>query len=109
MIVSCNAINLVFFVQPLLFIALSDAELAKERVPLRVSQGGHDVPDDVIERRFHLGLTNFFELYSPIVGEWIFAENTINGLTKIAEESPDDGMLIFDKVRWTCYREMVKS
>ena len=93
----------------LLFIALANAELAKERVALRVSQGGHGVPDEIVDRRFHLGLKNFFELYSPIVDEWTFAENTINGLIKIAEDSPNDGMLIYDNARFSWYKEMVKS
>jgi len=97
------------YITELLFIALSDAELAKKRVALRVSQGGHDVPDDVIERRFYLGLKNFFELYMKQIAKWSFAENTESGVVTIAEESPKNGMIIYDNARFTSYRGLVKS
>jgi predicted ABC-type ATPase len=54
----------------LLFLQVPDVQFAKERVALRVSQGGHLIPDDVIERRFHAGWNNFLELYKLIVDEW---------------------------------------
>ena len=54
----------------LLFLVLPNVELAKERVTLRVSQGGHSIPDDVIERRFHAGWRNFQFQYKNIVDIW---------------------------------------
>jgi predicted ABC-type ATPase len=36
----------------LVYVALNDAELHIERVRLRVSQGGHDIPDSDIRRRY---------------------------------------------------------
>jgi predicted ABC-type ATPase len=36
----------------LYFFYLPSAEMAKERVKLRVSEGGHNIPADVIERRY---------------------------------------------------------
>jgi predicted ABC-type ATPase len=53
-----------------IFLRLPHAELAIERVRLRVSQGGHDITEDVIRRRFTQGWTNSQELYRPIVDEW---------------------------------------
>ena len=55
----------------LLFRSLPSADDAVERVRLRASQGGHDVPEDVVRRRFETGLRNFRELYSEAVDEWI--------------------------------------
>jgi predicted ABC-type ATPase len=43
------------------FFYLPSAEMAKERVKLRVSKGGHNIPPGVIERRYEAGLKNFFE------------------------------------------------
>jgi predicted ABC-type ATPase len=97
------------YLTQLLFIALVDAELAKSRVAQRVSRGGHDVPDDVVERRFDLGLKNFFEIYSPIVDEWAFVENTRNVTTTIAKQSPDDKTVIYDKTRFIRFKELVKT
>jgi predicted ABC-type ATPase len=51
----------------LLFFWLSDIELAKERVKIRVSEGGHNIEPHVIERRYIHGINNLFELYLPIV------------------------------------------
>lgn len=50
----------------LLFYFLPSAEMAIERVKLRVSKGGHHIPSDVIERRYILGIRYFFE-YIKIV------------------------------------------
>lgn len=55
----------------LLFRSLPSAEDAVERVSLRASQGGHEVPDDVVRQRFEKGLRNFRELYREAVDEWM--------------------------------------
>jgi predicted ABC-type ATPase len=54
----------------LLFLRVPDVQFAKERVALRVSQGGHSIPEDVIERRFFAGWSNFQRHYKEIVDEW---------------------------------------
>ncbi|MCL2347140.1 MAG: zeta toxin [Planctomycetaceae bacterium] len=97
------------YLTELLFIALPSQELAKRRVACRVSQGGHDVPDDVVERRFYLGLKNFFDLYSPIVDEWTFVENTGNFPATIAKRPQNDKTIIYDETRFTRFRELVKT
>ena len=38
--------------------------------------GGHDVPSDVVKRRFGRSLSNFFTLYAPLADEWIFFDNS---------------------------------
>ncbi|MCL2118538.1 MAG: hypothetical protein FWH27_08955 [Planctomycetaceae bacterium] len=88
---------------------MANAELAKKRVALRVSRGGHDVPEDVIERRFHLGLKNFFGLYSPIVDKWTFAENAEDVSLKIAEQPLNEEKIILDRLQFSYYQELVKS
>lgn len=60
----------------LVFLALRTPEQAIERVRLRVSDGGHDVPEDVIRRRFHRGLKNLFEIYTPMAGDWSIYDAT---------------------------------
>jgi len=54
----------------LLFLELPSAELAIERVRQRVAQGGHNVPENDIRRRFDRGLQNFREDYRRIVDAW---------------------------------------
>ena len=52
------------------FIALSSAELAISRVAERVAQGGHNIPEDVIKRRFTAGLKNLPD-YQKAVNSWV--------------------------------------
>jgi predicted ABC-type ATPase len=59
----------------LIFLGLPSADLAVARVQMRVAQGGHSVPEDVVRRRFELGLKNFRHLYRKIVDEWVLYDN----------------------------------
>ncbi|MFT7722088.1 MAG: zeta toxin family protein [Roseateles sp.] len=58
----------------LFFLSLPSVEFAVERVAQRVRQGGHDIPADVIERRFHAGLSSFEQVYKPIVDAWMLLD-----------------------------------
>ncbi|HEV7668320.1 MAG TPA: zeta toxin family protein [Thermoanaerobaculia bacterium] len=60
----------------LIFLSLSSPEDAIGRVKLRVRQGGHDVPPDVIRRRFTAGLRNFEEIYQSLVDYWRWVDNS---------------------------------
>lgn len=60
----------------LLYFWLSSPELAVQRVAERVSKGGHNIPTDVIHRRYQLGIKNLFNIYMPIVDAWMIADNS---------------------------------
>ena len=60
----------------LLFLSLPSPEDAINRVAERVRQGGHDVPEHVIQRRFASGWTNFREVYGHEVDEWFLYDNS---------------------------------
>lgn len=64
------------YVVTLMFFYLRSSELAKSRVRTRVNEGGHNIPDDVIVRRYVRGLVNFFDLYRSQVNDWVFVENS---------------------------------
>lgn len=38
--------------------------------------GGHNVPENIIRRRFDAGIRNFFKLYKPIADYWRFYDNS---------------------------------
>lgn len=59
----------------LIFLQLNHADEAVARVQQRVRQGGHDIPADVIRRRFAAGLDNFHRLYAPVVDAWVLYNN----------------------------------
>jgi predicted ABC-type ATPase len=50
--------------------------LAVKRVETRVKEGGHNIPEDVIRRRYKNGLKNFFGIFESIVDEWMFIDNS---------------------------------
>jgi len=59
----------------LIFLALPSADAAVARVATRVRQGGHDVPEVVIRRRFEAGLRNFHAIYKLIVNRWMLYDS----------------------------------
>lgn len=60
----------------LIFLQLASAEEAIARVAQRVRQGGHNIPESVIRRRFIAGLENFERCYAPIVDAWALYDNS---------------------------------
>ena len=54
----------------LYYFKLPSVEFAMARVKLRVSKGGHDVPEKDIRRRFVRSWDNFNLLYKPLVDSW---------------------------------------
>ena len=58
----------------LYFLSLPDAETAVTRVAERVRQGGHNIPETTIRRRFEAGLRNF-ERYRQAVDLWVKFDN----------------------------------
>ncbi len=57
------------------FLSLSSAEIAIARVAHRVRQGGHDIPEGVIRRRFRAGKFNFEAVYKPLVDDWFLYDS----------------------------------
>lgn len=62
----------------LLFFWLLTPDHAIERVAQRVKEGGHNIPVDVIRRRYQAGIENLFNIYIPIVDSWMLIENQSN-------------------------------
>lgn len=52
------------------FLALPNVEDSIRRVANRVIQGGYNVPEADLRRRFRLGLQNLFGLYRPYSDTW---------------------------------------
>jgi len=84
----------------LLFFSLSSPEQAVARVAKRVSQGGHNIPDEVILRRYDAGLQNFFQLYTPICDYWTLYDNSNIPGEKIAYGWRDQRINIIDEERY---------
>lgn len=64
------------YIVRLFFIWLSSADLAVNRVAVRVRQGGHAIPEPVIRRRYRAGWQNFCEYYRDCVDHWAVYDNS---------------------------------
>jgi predicted ABC-type ATPase len=71
------------------FLKLPSVDLAIERVRFRVTQGGHNVPEDIIRRRFDRSWKNFQEIYRHLADSWTVFD-TSGKLPVILEESESD-------------------
>lgn len=68
------------------FLKLPSVEFAIERVKLRVAQGGHNVPESDVIRRFERSWTNFQEVYKQLTDSWTVFDTSGN-LPVIIDES----------------------
>ena len=71
----------------LLFLRLPTPEAAIKRVAQRVAEGGHDVPEPVIRRRFDAGWRNFNQTYRDLVDDWAVYDNSGRNAVLLAKES----------------------
>lgn len=88
----------------ILYFWLNSPELAIARVRNRVSAGGHNIPDDVIRRRYTVGLQYLFKYYIPACDRWIIADNSRSPFTVVAE-----GTQLSTTVRDAAKYELIRS
>lgn len=93
----------------LLYFWLEDTELAKARVAARVSGGGHNIPNDVVERRYKLGLCNLFELFMPEADIWVMYDNSNNCRERIAFGGAKFPTKISDKKKYQKIENYVRK
>lgn len=80
----------------ILYFWLNSPQTAIERVRNRVMSGGHDIPAEVIKRRYYMGLDYLFNNYIPICDHWIIADNTIPPFRVIAQGNKGENPIIKD-------------
>lgn len=69
----------------LIYFWLDTVDLAFERVRSRVLEGGHCVPNPIIQRRYYSGIRNLFNLYITICDFWMIFDNSFSPSELIAE------------------------
>ena len=89
----------------LLYLWLNSPELAIRRVKARVEAGGHNIPDDVVRRRYVMGLKYFFEDYKPESDHWILADNSKSPFVVVAEGSKTE-TIIRDATKYELIRNI---
>lgn len=89
------------YVCHLVFLWLPSPEFAIARVQERVRMGGHNVLEEIVRRRYHAGIRNFFQLYQPLTESWYFYDNSIGGIPDmIASNTKEHGLHIENSMLW---------
>ena len=69
----------------LVYFWLETPELALNRVQMRVAAGGHNIPQEVVRRRYANGIRNLMQIYTPICDYWIIVDNSNSPFRIIAK------------------------
>ena len=80
----------------LIYLALPSIEMSKARVAERVAHGGHNIPEQAIERRFARSLRNLLTKFSYAVDRCSCFMNTRDETTLIFEQQGEQRNVIHD-------------
>ena len=80
----------------LLFFWLDSPNMAKKRVAQRVAEGGHSIPSETIERRYHNGIANLFAIYIDMVDICYIFDNSEGERTPIAKKYKGGEEIIYN-------------
>jgi len=68
------------------FLWVRHPETTINRIRQRVTEGGHNIAEDVSRRRFFKTIQNFFSIYRPVIHSWKLFQNESSGPRLIAVE-----------------------
>lgn len=92
----------------LLYFWLNSKDIAISRVKDRVANGGHNLPEEVIRRRYDKGLKYFFDDYRYAVDSWILADNSTYPF-KIVSQGWKDNMIVKDNIKYEAIKQYADS
>lgn len=92
----------------LMYFWLQSPELAVKRVAERVKNGGHNVEETVIRRRYHAGIRNLFNLYCPVVDYFVLIDNS-SIPSEIVAEGNNDAIKIYNDEKFNSIRQYDNS
>lgn len=72
----------------LVYLRLNSIAESSDRVRRRVEAGGHNIPPEVIERRFGKSIDYFERIYKPIVNSWRVWESQEGEFTLVNSSEP---------------------
>lgn len=90
----------------LLFFWLQSVELAKQRVKVRVEEGGHNIPEEVIERRYNQGIKIFFRIYFSIVDGVLVFDNSEGRPELIAQKTVDEKLQVINGSKFNDFKKL---
>lgn len=93
----------------LFYVWLESVEMAKERVAIRVAKGGHNIPPDVIVRRYQRSVKNLLTLYIPICDYFSIIDNSSYKPEYIAQGGIDMRMSVFNSKSWDVIKKYERA
>lgn len=95
------------FIVHLVYVFVDSVDLCRRRIAVRVSKGGHNVPDADVERRYRRSLRNFQSLYLPLADSW---QVFYNGGKHSVEVAVGDasGVLVIDEEYYARFKEKLR-
>ena len=96
------------YVVAIYYFSLVNAQLAIRRVKLRVALGGHDVPGDVVRRRFGRSLNNFLNLYVPLANEWTLFDNSASPRARTVAAKLANQLTVTETATWHKLQKLSK-
>ena len=91
-----------------LFFWLNSPELAMMRVAERVANGGHNIPEEIIRRRYVAGISNLFNLFAKEVDSWVIFDNSENPRKQIASGGKNAETMIDEEMLYSMMQNYVK-
>ena len=80
-----------------------------QRVAERVAHGGHNIPQDVIIRRYSAGISNLFNMFMNEVDSWMIYDNSDNAREKIAWGSISDECVVLNELKYKIIQSYVRK
>jgi predicted ABC-type ATPase len=77
------------------FVFVNSVPLSLKRIKNRVKFGGHNIPEEIVKRRFKRTFANFSNLYSPMADEWFVLDNSSEPV--IIAQKEDNKIEVFNK------------
>ena len=83
----------------LIFIGIADAAISEQRVAMRSSRGGHDVPGDKLVQRFPRTMNNLKRAFNVLSNVWVYDHTDLDrGYRLIATVEGGNGIKLHDPV-----------
>ena len=92
----------------LLFFWLNSPELALLRIAERVANGGHNIPEPVVRRRYVAGIRNLIRLFMNEVDYWVIYDNSEYPAVQVATGGKNEEVTIMLETTYQTIIDHVK-
>lgn len=91
----------------IILVFLDSVELCLHRIAERVAQGGHDVPEDDVRRRFERVFPVFWQQYRPHADRCLLVFNGGESFLPVAESTQNE-WTIYDNQMWDAFQAFIR-